>query len=158
MYLYRWQPATAHEIYTSSAATYTLNMDDVKDVDGKYAWRAMEANGKAGEASSISTRHVQWNPVKKRLYVINNYNCVCHVLETTHPTLQSLWDASGPPANSLTYIKTVGVPGGTVDETDTYYDGYWIDTDPATGEEKSITVTRYGNPRGSVTRAAWREG
>ena len=158
MHLYRWSTSASHAIYTSSAATYTLNMDNVKDVDGKYAWRAMEANGKAGESAHISTRHVQWNPVKKRLYVINDYNCVCHVLETTHPTLQSLWDAPQPPADSLTYIKTVGIPGGTVDETDTHYDGYWIDTDPATGEEKSITITRYGNPRGSVTRAAWREG
>ena len=149
--LYSWAVDTDRAQY-NSGVNYTLNFEDISE------WRKIETNGYTGSAGNVSIRHIQWNPVKKRLYVINNYAWVVHVLGTTHTSLKNLWDHQGEPAGQLTYVKTVGIPGGIGDYHDNYYDGYWIDTDTVTGEEKSITISRYGDPRGSVTRAAWREG
>ena len=59
----------------------------------------------------------------------------------------------------LTYEKTIGIPGlGTGQQGGDYahLNSTHVDWDVDTGEEKSITMSRYAL-QGTVTRASWKE-
>ena len=70
-------------------------------------------------------------------------------------SLNALFSGSPDP----TYLKTIGIPGQSaapVGGDGDYLNQINVDWDVDTGEEKSITITKYGY-NGSVTRAAWKE-
>ena len=99
---------------------------------------------------------IQWNPIKRRIYVAAGTSYL-HILEFTSGTTGSL-NAISPSLSNLKYKKTIGLPGGggiTEHKSDTQ-DHIHVDYDAVTGEEKSITVTRC-HYSGSVSRLAWKE-
>ena len=99
---------------------------------------------------------IQWNPIKRRLYVVARYTNLMHIFELAgNGSLQAYFDGSPSP----TYKKTIGIPGGSgVDEGGDHksINSIHVDWDADTGEEKSISITRYAIA-GTVTRAAWKE-
>lgn len=116
----------------------------------------------AGEVSKLEggknkdCECIQWNPIKRRLYVAARYSNLMHIFELSGSgTLQSYFDGNPNP----TYKKTIGIPGGSgVDEGGDHKatNSIHVDWDADTGEEKSISITRYA-AAGTVTRAAWKE-
>ena len=103
---------------------------------------------------------LQWNPVKRRLYVTPKASNLMHIYTwgTGSTDLKALFtNVSGLPP---TYQKTIGIPapGGVGTATASVYhlNTVHVDWDTDTGEEKSITVSRYAE-NGTVTRAAWKE-
>ena len=101
---------------------------------------------------------LQWNPNKRRIYVVTRSGWVVHIYEIPYTSLKDWFEASGQPHTHLTYVKTIGIPGGGPWANDSYYDGIHIDIDVSTGEEKSISIANFNTLAGKVTRAAWREG
>lgn len=99
---------------------------------------------------------IQWNPIKRRIYVSNGTTYL-HILEFTPETTGNL-NTITPSTSNLKYKKTIGLPGGggITHHKASDADNINVDFDMVTGEEKSITVTRC-HYSGSVSRLAWKE-
>tara|TARA_R110002051_G_scaffold302658_1_gene371134 strand:- start:1505 stop:3700 length:2196 start_codon:yes stop_codon:yes gene_type:complete len=98
----------------------------------------------------------QWNPVKRRLYVSGRGTSLLHIFTVPgDSTLKTFFDSN----SKLTYVKTIGIPGvgtGQQGGDSSYTNSTHVDWDTDTGEEKSITLSRYAL-QGTVTRASWKE-
>ncbi len=152
--LYKWQVNSTRGIHQASK---TLDFTQTSIKDGKTnPFRDYEQQGYSGTNPIVKL--LQWNPIKKRIYVVTRSGWVVHVYEIPFTTLQDWFDASGQPHTHLTYLKTVGIPGAGGGDNDSYYDGLNIDIDVTTGEEKSISIANYNSMGGKVSRLAWREG
>jgi len=134
---------TIHLYDISSAVAFNtsaLNLFDTYD-----AVRNLEGN------VDKELECLQWNPIKKRLYVSARRSNLMHIFTWGSGSLTSLFGLGSNP----TYEKTIGIPAAGESDRLTI-DTVHVDWDIDTGEEKSITVTRY-QENGSVTRAAWKE-
>lgn len=145
--LYKWQTNSTRTIHQPSK-----NLD----FTFKKEFRDYECQGHSGQNPIVKC--LQWNPIKKRIYVVTRSGWVVHIFEIPFTSLKDWFEASGQPHNHLTYVKTVGIPGGGPWSNDSYYDGIHIDIDVSTGEEKSISIANFNTIAGKVTRTAWREG
>lgn len=126
--------------YVNSSALNLFSNETVKGLEGQINKRLV---------------CMQWNPVKGRLYAACQYTNLMHVFS---------WDAAGADlktifgnlANSApSYVKTIGIPA-TGQTSPDWIDTIHVDWDTDTGEEKSITISRYA-ANGTITRAAWKE-
>jgi hypothetical protein len=94
---------------------------------------------------------LQWNPIKKRLYASCRWSNLMHIFTWGDGNLLSLATGGSAPE----YQKTIGIPSPGW-ATHGSLDMVHVDWDTDTGEEKSITISKYG-ANGTVTRAAWKE-
>ncbi len=151
--LYKWQTNSTRTIHQSSK---TLDFMSAANANNSTAFRDYESQGYSGYEPVVKC--LQWNPNKRRIYVVTRSGFVVHVFTIPYTSLKDWFEASGQPHTHLTYVKTVGIPGGGPWANDSYYDGIHIDIDVSTGEEKSISIANFNTVAGKVTRAAWREG
>ena len=117
---------------------------------------------KVGPLEGSFNKHlecIQWNSVKRRLYVSCRGSNLMHIFSwSATGNLHSLFQnvSSAPP----TYVKTIGIPSpagvGTRTADDDERNNIHVDWDTDTGEEKSITLAKFAY-NGTVTRAAWKE-
>lgn len=103
---------------------------------------------------------VQYNPWKKRIYVITQQAAMVHIfnLTTDSNDIQAWW-VSGD-YTKLSYSKSIAIAGIGAEWGYHERSKISIEIDPDTGNEKSIAFTRSGqsaNYSGSVTRVPWIE-
>ena len=149
--LYSWSNGSTIQQYGSK----TLNAQSLPQI------RDYDISGYATQTPLIKC--IQWNKKKDsggRIYIITNFGLLVHVFKVAAgiDSLKDWFDASGTPESNLTYEKTIGIPTSGNWINNDGYDGFHIDIDVSTGEEKSISIANYNDPLGTVTRAAWREG
>ena len=154
--LYGFRPTAGSTSNLSGIHLYTLQNKDGTKVNNSGV------NVLTGDVSSFEggldkdCECIQWNPIKRRLYVAARYTNLLHIFELSGTgTLQAYFDGNPNP----TYKKTIGIPGGggVAEGGDAKaLNSIHIDWDADTGEEKSISITRYA-VAGTVTRAAWKE-
>lgn len=113
----------------------------------------------------------QYNPVKKRIYVITNEVGMLHIFQltatgadpygpgTTANNLKDWWLYGASRYAVLQYVKSIGIPGDGARWTDSNRDRFFVDFDLTTGTEKALVFSRNGetNFAGSVTRVPWKE-
>lgn len=155
--LYTWSNGSTLQQYGSKI----LNIKNVQDSDGLHPIRNYDISGLAGATPLIKS--IQWNKKKDgggRIYVITEFGLLVHIFRVAAgiDSLKDWFDASGTPESNLTYEKTIGIPTAGSWSNNTEYDGFHIDIDVSTGEEKSISIANHNTVVGTVTRAAWREG
>lgn len=154
--LYGFQPTADSTNNLSGIYLYTLQNN------GGTAVNNSGVNVLTGDVNSFEggldkdCECIQWNPIKRRLYVAARYTNLLHIFELAGDgSLQNYFDGNPNP----TYKKTIGIPGGggvsEGGDTDRL-NSIHVDWDGDTGEEKSISITRYALA-GTVTRAAWKE-
>lgn len=102
----------------------------------------------------------QYNPVKKRIYVITDETGLMHIfnLSLMSGDLKAWW-LSGD-YTKLTYEKAMALGGGAGMWADPSRDRYSVEFDLVTGQEKSVCCTRLmsaGNT-GIITRVPWPSG
>lgn len=149
--LYSWSNGSTIQQYGSK----TLNAQSLPEI------RDYDISGYATQTPLIKC--IQWNKKKDsggRIYIITDFGLLVHVFKVAAgiDSLKDWFDASGTPESNLTYEKTIGIPTSGNWINNDGYDGFHIDIDVSTGEEKSISIANYNDPLGTVTRAAWREG
>jgi len=149
--LYSWSNGSTIQQYGSKI----LNIKNVQEI------RNYDISGLSGATPLIKC--IQWNKKKDsggRIYIITDGGLLVHVFKVAAGinSLKDWFDASGTPESNLTYQKTIGIPTAAGWNNNTEYDGFHIDIDVSTGEEKSISIANHNEVAGTVTRAAWREG
>ena len=146
--LYTWSNAQNRAQYTNKILNLT-NQPEFRNYD---------IQGKSNHSPTIKS--IQWNKRKRRIYIISASGLVVHIFKVADGinSLKDWFDASGNPQDNLTYVKTIGIPTSGGWNNNTVYDGFNIDIDVSTGEEKSISIANHNSVVGTVTRAAWREG
>lgn len=180
---FKTETATASNIYQLAIVESNVHYgfiqnlgktDDKSSLTNLSLYKISEAASVQGDARNLSTLSpamfalegntnkalecVQWNPVKRRLYIAARGTNLMHIWEWDidgESSLNALFSGSPDP----TYKKTIGIPGqaaSPIGGDSDYLNQINVDWDVDTGEEKSITITKYGY-NGSVTRAAWKE-
>jgi len=141
-------PATLSSIYlwnvegnskvNSSALNLFTNNTAVKNLEGQRD-KPLEC--------------LQWNPVKKRLYAACRWSNLMHIFTWGDGSgdLKSLFSLSSQPV----YEKTIGIPNPGW-RAHNSLNVIHVDWDTDSGEEKSITISKY-DASGMITRAAWKE-
>ena len=101
----------------------------------------------------------QYNPVKKRIYLITNECALLHIFELNDDGIVEWWTDTVGRLGNLTYIKAIAIPGDGATIANIDRENYTIDFDLNTGEERAIIQTRlgYASVTGSITRIPWRE-
>lgn len=149
---------TAH---TSAAFGANLNLHDanINNVAEFQKWHTTAAN----------LLLVQYNPIKKRLYVITDETGFVHIFTVNNSAFAGtggFWDTAGPRsavirAGELTYVKAIPLCGGTgLWASPTFSkEHYTVEFDLTTGEERAIALTRQliTTGTGVVTRVPWAE-
>jgi len=106
----------------------------------------------------------QYNPLSKRIYIMGTEVSMIHIFQIGSGFSGndiSAWWASASPLASLSYIKSIAIPGIGAPLGDWNRFNHTIEVDQTTGLEKSITIVRWGdgNPSdGTITRIPWVEG
>lgn len=122
-------------------------------------------------ASNADVLLFQYNPVKKRIYVITNEVAMLHIFEiiATDPDPYGVGTAANNIAQwyiygasryaLLRYRKSIGIPGDGARWSDSNRERFFVDFDLTTGTEKCLVFSRNGdnNFSGSVTRVPWKE-
>lgn len=146
--LWTWSDAQNRAQYTNKILNLT----------GIQKFRNYDSQGLATHHPIIKS--IQWNKRKRRIYIITDAGLVVHVFKVADgiDSLKDWFDESGNPQNNLTYVKTIGIPTAGNWSNNNVYNGFNIDIDVSTGEEKSISIAHHDAVVGTVTRAAWREG
>lgn len=126
---------------------------------GNVEFKAMNPSG-----GSIVPHMIQYNKAKKRLYIITDESSLLHIFEIndtgfSDPGSILEWWTNGGRYGLLRYIKTIAVGGsGSAPSPTSYGDGYTIDIDLITGQERAIVFYRTGTSiAGEVVRVPWRE-
>lgn len=149
---------TAH---TSAAFGANLNLHDanITNVAEFQKWHTSAAN----------LLLFQYNPIKKRIYVITDETGFIHIFTVNNSAFAGtggFWDTAGPRdatvrAGELTYVKALPLCGGTGSWASVSFgkEHYTVEFDLTTGEEKAVTLTRQINTNGTgvVTRVPWVE-
>jgi hypothetical protein len=105
---------------------------------------------------------VQYNPVKKRLYVFTTRGYL-HIFTIPSATLQDFWQLAD--RTVLTYLKTLTFSLGLMgNQTANWRAQLAVEFDVDTGQEKAICGTQVwysnwsNNQAGSLFRVPWMEG
>jgi hypothetical protein len=115
--------------------------------------------------ASNAAAHVllfQYNPFKRRIYVITTGTGLMHIFNLSLYTSDNLgtWWTSANRETKLTYEKAIGLAGGVGTEwSSPAMERYCVEWDMVTGAEQSVVHTRIGNSNytGTVVRAPWLE-
>jgi hypothetical protein len=102
----------------------------------------------------------QYNPIKKRIYVITDETGFIHIFTVNNASFNAWWAAVDVTRyGQLTYEKAIGLGGGAGHWSNSSKDRFAVEFDLATGEEKSIAITRTDLAAfaGVITRAPWTE-
>lgn len=116
------------------------------------------------ETTSATYVHLfQWNPIKKRLYLIcqngNNSAGFLHIFQIATAKLRDWW-LNGSRSAQTTYLKTLAIPGnGDAWAGDGYRSRTVVEFDLVTGQERAICSSHpaANGHMGTVTRAPWFE-
>jgi hypothetical protein len=104
----------------------------------------------------------QYNPIKKRIYVITDEVGVMHIFKITASSndFQAWWNTASPGREiGLSYVKSIAMPGlGTIVSSWSQCH-YTVEFDQNSGTEICVVFTRDGSGTqlGSVTRIPWVE-
>ncbi len=136
----------------------------IKEPDGLTAgnseFRAYHPN-----AANNKILMLQYNRLKKRIYLVTNEVALIHIFELintsgyTDPASIVEWWRDATRYQKLKYVKSVVIGGDGAPFGDVSRESISIDFDLVTGTERAIVFNRVGNTitSGSVTRAPWRE-
>jgi hypothetical protein len=108
---------------------------------------------------------IQYNKLKKRLYVVTSDTMLLHIFEINDTGFASPgsfleWWLHVNRPQRLLYKKTIAIAGAGDYVGNPYNEHFFIDHDVMTdGAERAIVFPRSGNATygGSVTRVPWRE-
>ena len=136
----------------------------IKEPDGVTAgnseFRAYHPN-----AANDKILLLQYNKLKKRIYLVTNEVALIHIFELintsgyTDPSSIVEWWQDATRYQKLKYVKSIAIGGDGAMYGDVSRESIAIDFDLVTGAERAIVFNRVGNTNssGSVTRAPWRE-
>ncbi len=120
-------------------------------------------------ASNPTIEFFQYNPLKRRLYFVDNEQYLLHIFNLSLYTSANIADwlasaavgdltALATRATKLTYEKSLAIPGDTTLRDNDPNDCMAIEWDLTSGAERSILISRYGNGvNGSLIRTGWYE-
>lgn len=136
----------------------------IKDPDGITAGNS-EFRLYHPNAANNKILMLQYNRIKKRIYLVTNEVALIHIFELintsgyTDPSSIVEWWQDASRYQRLKYSKSVVIGGDGAPFGDVSRESICIDFDLVTGAERAIVFNRVGNTitSGSVTRAPWRE-
>lgn len=152
---------TGSAYVTATPFGTNLNLSNTLIVNGA-AYRAFHNNNKSGSAVPIPIVLFQYNPVKKRIYVMDvetGYLFIFNIgLYSASNNITAWWnqaDATRYP--QLTFEKAIAISGAGSEWTLDQRDHCTVTYDLTTGVESGIVFNRTGNAAtfGSVTFVAW---
>jgi hypothetical protein len=115
--------------------------------------------------SNIKPVLLQYNRIKKRLYVMTDENNLLFIFEIDDTgfadpgSFLEWWNLGSSRYAVLQHVKTLALGGDGSTSNNGEAESYYVEHDLVNGEERSIIFCRTGNANnaGSVTRIPWRE-